>query len=150
MITVLLADDHTVVRQALRTLLETTEDIKVVAEAQDGRQAVTLAKQTSPRIVVIDIAMPELNGIEATRQILAANKRIRVVVLSAMEDRSTIQRVLEAGATAYVLKANAFAELLTAIHTVDGGQTYLSPQITSLLVDSFLHQRGKNIPAVFQ
>ncbi len=149
MITVLLADDHTVVRQALKILLETKEDFKVVGEAENGRQAVALARKESPMVAVLDIAMPELNGIEATRMIRAANNRTRVVVLSALQDKGTIEKLLEAGATGYVLKINAFEELVTAIRAVDAGQTYLSPQIAALLVDAFLHDRGKNVPAVF-
>lgn len=149
MITVLLADDHTIVRQALKTLLETRKDLQVVGEAKDGREAVSLVKSIRPRIAVIDIAMPLLNGIEATRLITASGARTRVVVLSALQDRGTIEKLLEAGATGYVLKVNAFEELVAAINAVDAGQTYLSPQIAGLLVDSFLYKRGKIVPLVF-
>lgn len=140
-IRVLLADDHTMVRQALRGLLEKDEDISVVAEAKDGAEAVALAQEFAPDIVVMDVGMPNLNGIEATQRLLAMQPGIKVVALSAYHDKRFVLGVLEAGATGYVIKAEAGDELLRAIHSVMGGQTYLCPLVSTALVETF---RGRN------
>ena len=128
-ISVLLVDDHTLIRQGLRVLLESEADIVVVGEAEDGRVAVELARRLHPDVVVMDIAMPQLNGIEATRQILAALPKTRVVVLSAHSDAEYIDQVTALGATGYVLKQSSLHDLATGIRTAFGGKVYVSPSI---------------------
>lgn len=148
-IRVLLADDHKIVRDGLRTLLEKHPEIKVAAEAEDGRSAVQLAKKLLPQIVIIDIAMPDLNGIEATRQILAENPDIKVIALSMHSDRRFVSEMLKAGAQAYLLKDCAFEELITAIRTVMSNKTYLSPGIAGIVIESFVKHSAKSESSVF-
>ena len=141
-IRVLLADDHTMVRQALRELMEKEQDISVVAEAKDGVEALALTQKFSPDIVIMDVGMPEMNGIEATKRLFAEQSGIKVVALSAHADKRFIIGMLEAGASGYIIKEEAGSELLRAIRNVMEGQTYLSPQITTLVVES-LRGNGK-------
>ena len=129
-ISTLLVDDHTLIRQGVRVLLEAEDDIAVVGEAQDGRQAVELAARLKPDVVVMDIAMPLLNGIEATRQILEAAPATRLLILSAHSDDEYVERVTELGAAGYVLKQSSLADLATAIRTVRAGKRYVSPSIS--------------------
>ncbi len=129
-ISVLLADDHTVVRQGLRALLEAQGDIKVVAEAANGRQAVTLAKKHLPEVVLMDLAMPVLNGLEATRQILKNIPTIKVLVLSSYDDEDYVQQMLQAGVSGYLIKQTAANNLLEAIREVQQGGTFYSPGIS--------------------
>jgi DNA-binding NarL/FixJ family response regulator len=128
-VSILLVDDHTLIRQGVRALLESEDELVVVGEADDGRQAVKLALQLRPDVVVMDIAMPLLNGIEATRQILKALPETRVLVLSAHSDEEYVDSVLALGAVAYVLKQSSLVELATAIRTAQAGKIYVSPQI---------------------
>jgi DNA-binding NarL/FixJ family response regulator len=128
-IRVVLADDHQIVREGLRLILDRHESIQVVAEAHNGRTAVDLARQTRPDIVVMDIAMADLNGIEATRQILHDNPAVKVVGLSAYADRRYVVGMMEAGASGYVLKANAGEELVRAIRAAIAGNIYLTPEV---------------------
>ena len=137
---ILLVDDHQIVRQGLRTLLAQQPDLEVVGEAADGRQAVSEALRLAPDVIVMDIAMPELNGVEATRQILAEMPGARVVALSMYADRRFVAEILRAGALGYVLKDGAFEELAQAIRTAAGGKTYLSPSVAGLVVDEFVRQ----------
>lgn len=125
---ILLADDHQIFRQGLRQLLSTEPDFEVIAEAGDGRAAVELAEKFRPNVVVMDIAMPGLNGIEATRQIVDRVASARVIVLSAHPERKLISEVLKAGASGYLLKESAFEELSEAIRTAASKKIYLSPQ----------------------
>jgi len=141
-IRVMLAEDHTMVRQALRVLLEHDKDMSVVAEAKDGREALALAEEFVPDVVVMDVGMPDMNGIEATRRLLAARPATKVVALSAYSDKRFVLGMLEAGALGYVIKAEAGCELLRAIHSVMEGQTYFCPQLSGMLVES-LRGRGK-------
>jgi DNA-binding NarL/FixJ family response regulator len=134
-IKVLLADDHTIVRQGLCALLEATPDIEVVAEAADGRMAVKLAKELQPDVVVIDVMMPLLNGLEATRQILRDAPKARVLVLSSYHDDEKIAQLIEHGATGYLLKQNASNDLVKAIHEARKGNSFFSPGITRKLLD---------------
>lgn len=129
-ITTLLVDDHTLIRQGVRVLLEAEEDIVVVGEAQDGRQAVEMVKKLHPDVVVMDIAMPQLNGLEATRQILDAAPATRVLILSAHSDEEYVERVTSLGAAGYVLKQSSLEDLAAAIRTARVGGTYVSPSIT--------------------
>ena len=132
--TILLADDHNVLRKGLRRILEEQPDLEVVAEASDGRQAVTLAHSLKPDVVVMDIAMPLMNGIEATRQILRRHPDLNVLILSMYSDENYVVQVLQAGARGYLLKDTAEEDLITAVRTVAKGQTFFSPQIAKLLL----------------
>ena len=129
-ISTLLVDDHTLIRQGVRVLLEATDDIVVVGEAQDGRQAVEIVMRLRPDVVVMDIAMPLLNGIEATRQILDAVPTTRVLILSAHSDEDHVERVMGLGAAGYALKQSSFKDLAAVIRTVRAGSTYVSPSIS--------------------
>jgi len=128
-ITTLLVDDHTLIRQGVRVLLEAEDDIVVVGEAQNGRQAVEMVCRLRPDVVVMDIAMPLLNGLEATRQILDLVPTTRVLVLSAHSDREYVERVTDLGAAGYVLKQSSLEDLATAIRAARAGETYISPLI---------------------
>lgn len=136
-IRILLADDHAVVRQGTRQLLAREADLEVVAEAGDGEEAVRLARMHSPDVVVMDIAMPKLNGIEATRQIKASNPRISILALSAYDDDQYIFALLEAGAAGYLLKNVGADELVRAIRAVAGGEAVLYPAIARRVVNRF-------------
>jgi DNA-binding NarL/FixJ family response regulator len=136
-ISVLLADDHTIVRQGLRSLLALEPDIEVVAEAEDGRQAVRLAKQLEPGVVVMDIAMPQLNGLEATRQIIKEKISAKVLILSSYSDDELIQQLTEAGATGYLIKQTAANDLISAIREVHKGNAFYSPTISKRLFDYY-------------
>jgi DNA-binding NarL/FixJ family response regulator len=137
---VLLADDHRIVREGLRSLLETQPDLQVVAEASDGRQAVEMARQLSPDVVVMDVAMPQLNGIEATRQISAEEPAMKVVALSMHSDRRFVSEALKAGASGYVLKDGAFDELISAIRAVVADRVYLSPRVAGMVVEDYVRR----------
>ncbi|HEX8520874.1 MAG TPA: response regulator transcription factor [Tepidisphaeraceae bacterium] len=133
-IRIILADDHKIIRDGLRSLLAKQHDMEVVAEAEDGRTAVQLARELSPTVIVMDIAMPDLNGVEATRQVLDADPSIKVVALSMQSDGPVVRRMFQAGASGYLLKDCAFEELVKAIRTVLTGRTYLSPDIAGVVV----------------
>jgi DNA-binding NarL/FixJ family response regulator len=135
---VMIADDHEIVRQGLRSLLEKHADIEVVAEASDGRQAVELARKHAPNVIIMDITMPQMNGIEATRRILGDSHDARIIALSMHSGRRFMTEVLKAGAKGYLLKECAVAELMVAIRAVISGRTYLSPRITDVVVDDFV------------
>ena len=139
-IRILLGDDHTVIRSGLRLLLERQPDMTVVGEAEDGRQAVDLAEQQNPDVVVMDIAMPNLNGIEAARQIASRQPKTAIVVLSMHSDESYVMRALKAGARAYLLKDSAEEDLIRAIRAVHEGKSFFSPRISKLLVEDYVRQ----------
>jgi DNA-binding NarL/FixJ family response regulator len=128
-ITVLLAEDHTIVREGLRALLQLEEDIEVIGEAENGRQAVEATRKLCPDIVVMDIAMPTLNGMEATRQILQAQPAVKVLILSAYSDDAYVALVMAIGAAGYLVKQTAAHILPQAIREVHGGSTFFSPTI---------------------
>ncbi len=132
-ITVLLVDDHNIVRQGVRALLTAEGDLRVVAEAQTGREAVQLAARHRPEVVVMDLAMPQLNGCEATRQILKVLPAAKVVVLSSYGDNMHVHQAIAAGAAAYLLKQTAAGDLVKAIREVKQGNAYFSPAIASRL-----------------
>lgn len=148
-IRVILADDHKIVRDGLRTLLEKQPEINVVAEAEDGRATVQLAKKLSPEVVIMDVAMPDLNGIEATRQIIAEQPNVKVIALSMHSDRRFVSEMLRAGASAYLMKDCAFEELATAIRTVVENKVYLSPGIAGIVIENFIRQTSKSESSVF-
>lgn len=141
-IRILLADDHTILRNGIRALLEDEPGMTVVGEAEDGRSAVTLACQLEPDVVVMDIAMPLLNGLEATRQIKRQCPRVRVLILTMHDNEEYIRQVLEAGAMGYVLKDAAAKELISAIRAVYHGEAVLSPAITRLVIEDYLRWGG--------
>ena len=144
-IRILLADDHTVIRSGLKLLLERQADFVVVGEAEDGRKAIQLAESLQPDVIVMDVAMPNLNGIEATRQITTALPKVAVVVLSMHSDESYVMRALKAGAKGYLLKDSAEADLIQAIRTVVTGKSYFSAAVSKMLLEDYvqnLRQRG--------
>ncbi|HEY1948118.1 MAG TPA: response regulator transcription factor [Bryobacteraceae bacterium] len=136
-IKILLADDHTIVRQGLKLILSAHADMQVLAEAANGREAVDLAAKLHPDIVLMDVAMPEVNGIEATRQMVAANTRIRILVLSMHKESVYVREILRAGARGYILKDAIDTELLTAIRSVARGDGYISPAVSGALLNDF-------------
>jgi len=134
-ITVILADDHTVVRQGLRALLAAEEDIEIVGEADNGREAIQLVKKLLPDVPVIDIAMPVLNGLEATRQITRALPTTKVLILSSYSDDEYVQQLTEAGAAGYLVKQSAANDLIKAIREAHRGNAFFSPAIAKRLRD---------------
>lgn len=134
----LLADDHEMMRQGLRALIAREADFAVVAEAENGQETLESARKCAPHVVVMDVAMPDLNGIEATRKLLAANSGIKVVALSGHANREFVREMLKAGASAYVLKSRAYKDLVLAIHEVMEGKTYLSPDVARGVVDEYV------------
>lgn len=139
-IRILLADDHTVVRDGLRALLEKQTDMTVVAEAGDGRESVRLAEEHTPDVVVMDIAMPNMNGIEATRRILEQNPACAVVILSMHQDESYVLRSLKAGAKGYLLKDSLRGDVVDAIRTVSRGRSYLTRKVSRILQEDYVRQ----------
>ena len=137
-IRVLLADDHNIVREGLKSLLGKDPYIEVIAMADNGRTTVQLAGELKPDVAVIDIAMPEMNGIEATRRISRDVPEVKVLVLSMHSARRFVTEALSAGAKGYMLKDCAAEELVRAIHTVAGNETYLSPKVAGLIVKDYL------------
>jgi DNA-binding NarL/FixJ family response regulator len=145
-IRILLADDHTIIRSGLRLLLEQQPDFKVVAEASDGREAVELVSKHHPGIAVLDIGMPQLNGIEATQQITSKEPQTHVVILSMHVDESYVLRALKAGASAYILKNSAEADLIRAVRSVADGKSFFSPTISKMLLEDYVRQlRDKHV-----
>ena len=140
-IRVFLADDHAVVRDGLRFLLEAQRDIKVVGDAADGRDAVRQVQQLCPDVVVMDIAMPELNGIEAARQISETCPSAQVVILSMHSTAEHIFQALQAGARGYLLKESAGIEVVNAVRAVHAGRRYLSQRISDKMIDDYVRQR---------
>ena len=139
-IRILLADDHTVMRSGLRLLLERQPNLQVVAEAKDGREAVDMAIAEKPDVVVMDIAMPHLNGVEAARQIALKNPETAIVILSMHSDESYVIRSLKAGARAYLLKDSAEADLIAAIQAITEGKSYFSSAIRDLLKEDYMRR----------
>lgn len=139
-IRILLVDDHKIVCEAITSLLENELGMEVVGQAEDGRRAVELVRKLHPNVVVMDIVMPNLNGIEATRKIVHEFKDVRVIALSAHSDRRNVREMLMAGALGYVPKCCAFEELVVAIRTVAHNQTYLSSQISGIVVEGYIHR----------
>ena len=135
-IRILLADDHEMLRKGLCSLIEQDNNFDVVGEASTGLEAVRLAAKHNPDVVLMDLAMPDLNGIDATRQILKANPRIKIIALSMHTDSRMVDRILRAGALGYILKESAFEELTLAIRTITKGGTYLSPMVARDLVEN--------------
>jgi DNA-binding NarL/FixJ family response regulator len=134
-IRIILADDHKMVREGLRAMLEKVPEVEVIGEAEDGQMVVDMAHKLEPDLVVMDVAMPKLNGMEATRRLRQELPRIKIVGLSMHPDRQFVMGMLRSGASAYLLKDCAFRELSTAIHDVKLGKTYLAPGVADLVVE---------------
>jgi DNA-binding NarL/FixJ family response regulator len=132
---IVLADDHTIMREGLKALLAEAPGLEVVGEADNGRAAAQLARRLSPDVVIMDVAMPDMNGIEATRRIRSEVPQVKVIGLSLHAERRPVTRMLGAGASGYLLKGGAFQELVSAIHAVMAGQTYLSPAIAAIVAE---------------
>lgn len=147
---ILLADDHTIVREGLRALINKEATFEVVAEAENGKVAVQHAHQYRPDVVVMDIAMPEMNGIEATRRIVAELPAIRVLALSMEADRRFVVEILKSGATGYLLKDAAFSELATAIRNVADNETYLSNKISTMLIKEFIQKIPDEVTPTYE
>lgn len=139
-VSIVLADDHTVLRSGLRLLLERYSDFSVVGEAGNGREAVEIAERESPDVVVMDISMPILNGIEAARRIASALPKAAIVVLSVHSDEAYILRALKAGARGYLLKDSAESDLIQAVRAVAAGKAYFSPAVSKVLAEDYVRQ----------
>ena len=137
-IRLLLADDHVIMREGLRALFEHEHDFVVVAEAGNGRDAVELVAKHAPQVAVMDISMPLLNGIEATRQIVAENSGVKVIILSTFVDKRYVSAALEAGARGYVVKSGASTDLVRAVRVAVQNQTFLSPEVADMVVAGFV------------
>jgi two-component system response regulator NreC len=144
-VTVLVADDHTIIRSGLRHLIEREPDLQVVGEAANGREAIDLAQRLRPDVVILDITMPKLNGIDAGKQIIANVAKTRVIILSMHSDEGYVLKALRAGARGYLLKDSAESDIINAIRAVSAGKAYFSPEISRMLADDYvrqLQQRG--------
>jgi DNA-binding NarL/FixJ family response regulator len=140
MLRVLLVEDHTLVRSGIRTLLEASREVEVIGEAADGREAVELARKLQPQVVLMDVAMGELNGIDATRQITAMEPQPRVLILSMHADEQYVFEALKAGAGGYVLKSAAVKELMSALREVAAGRSFVSPSLTRVVLDDYVRR----------
>ncbi|HPC97113.1 MAG TPA: response regulator transcription factor [Sedimentisphaerales bacterium] len=148
-IRIIVADDHTIVRHGLTKLLQQERDVEVIAQAQNGHATLDLARELSPDVIVMDVGMPDLNGIDATQQILRENPNIKVLALSMHAGKKFVMAMLKAGASGYLLKDCALEELTTALQTVISGRIYLSPAITDIVVDSYVRQPAEAEPSAF-
>jgi len=148
-IRIIVADDHTIVRHGLAKLIETESDMEVTAQTENGLSTVELTRELSPDLVVMDVAMPDLNGIDATQQIRRDNPKIKVLALSMHSGKKFISAMLQAGATGYLLKDCALEELITAIRTTMAGQTYLSPAIADIVVQNYVRSTDHEGESVF-
>jgi len=137
---ILLADDHTIMRNGLRLLLERQSDFTVVGEASNGREAVELADLKTPDVIIMDVAMPMMNGIEATARITAASPKVAVIILSMHSDESYVLRALKAGARGYLLKDSAEGDLIAAVHAVAANKAFFSPAVSKVLAEDYLRQ----------
>ena len=142
MIKILIADDHGVVAEGLKHLIEAQADMRVVAIAADGREAVRVAREAQPDVVLMDLSMPELNGADAARAILERDPKCRVIVLSMYSDREYVRRALTAGAAGYVVKRSAAKEVVEAIRAVFGGGRYLSPRVADVVIDDYADDKA--------
>lgn len=148
-IRILLVEDHSIVREGLKALLEKQPDIEVVGQAEDGRKAVHMSRELLPDVVIMDIAMPDMNGIEATRLIMRESPSTKIIGLSIHLDRRYVVEMLKAGSSGYLLKDCAFEELTNAVHTVVRGNIYLSPQISDIIINEYMNLLSKEDGSVF-
>ena len=144
-IRILVADDHAIIRKGFRYVIQQQQDLDVIGEAADGREAVRLARELEPDVVVIDIGMPQLNGIEAAEQITSRNAKVRVIILSVHSDETYIIRALNAGVKGYLLKESADLDLVRAVRSVAQGRSFFSPKVAQTLAEDYvrlIQQRG--------
>src|SRR5260370_5740478 len=144
---ILVADDHEIVRRGLRALLESQPNWEVAGEAVSGREAVEKARQLTPHIAIIDVGMPELNGLEATRQILKALPQTEILILTMHESEQIVREVLDAGARGYVLKSDAGRDLITAVEALSQHRTFFSSRVSDMLLNSYLRRPDRAEPA---
>ena len=137
-IRILIVDDHNIIREGLRALLEKEPDMEIVAEAENGRMAVQMVRKSNPDVVIMDIGMPDLNGIEATSQIMARSSSVKVIALSMHSNKQFVVEILKSGALGYLLKDCAFEELASAIRAVVANQNYLSPKIANIIIKDYV------------
>jgi DNA-binding NarL/FixJ family response regulator len=139
-IRIILADDHKVLRHGLSQALKNEADMEIVGQAENGHEAIRLTQELRPDVIIMDIAMPELNGIEATRQIIKDHPKIKIIALSMHSSKKFIHEMFKAGAKGYLLKDCEYAELINAIRTVNSNKTYMSPSITGVIIDDYMLQ----------
>lgn len=144
---IVLADDHGIIRAGIRNLLDQEQNLEVVGEASDGREVIRLNQDLEPDVLIMDITMPNLNGIDATRQIISKNPETKIIALSMHSDHHFVAEMLQAGASAYLLKDCVYDELVQAIQLVCQGKTYLSPEIASILVKDYRSQAQQKVAA---
>src|ERR1700735_852280 len=145
MMKVLIADDHEIVRKGLRAILDSQRECEVVGEAGDGRNAVIMAKELVPDVVVMDLSMPSLNGLEATRQILKMRPQTKILILTMHESDPLIREVLDAGARGYVLKSDASRDLVSAVNAVRSNKTFFTAKVAQIVLDGYLEKKPKKV-----
>lgn len=141
---ILLVDDHEVVRRGLTVLLRAKPDWEICGEASNGREAVEKALKLNPDVIILDVGMPNLNGLEATRQIVKAKPEIRILILTLHDSATVVQDVLNAGARGFLLKSDAARDLVTAVEALKNNKTYFTPKVASMVLDGFLHRKDAN------
>ena len=142
-ISIVLADDHAILRQGIISMLKREEDFEVVGEASTGREAIEQAANLNPSIVVMDVSMPEINGIDATKEIMKINPSAKIIVLSMWRNEDLVKEAIKAGAKGYVVKESIAAELMTAIREIDSGNVFFSPSVLKILHKEYLQSEGK-------
>jgi DNA-binding NarL/FixJ family response regulator len=147
-IQILIADDHKIIRDGLKALINKEAGMEVIAEAENGRETIRLVEKLRPNVVIMDVSMPDMNGIDATRKITEAVLDVRVIALSMHTDRRFILGMLEAGASGYILKDSAFEEVAKAIRNVEGGRAFLSPRIAEVVVNGYLDKTPRAFHAL--
>ena len=148
-IKILLVDDHQILRDGIRSLVKGYDDMEVIGEAADGREALNMVEKLSPDLVIMDISMPDINGIDATRMIINEAPDVKIIALSMHHDKQFVSEIFRAGASGYLIKDSAFDELDHAIRVVMSGKTYINPQIASLVVESLISQSSTPPPQSF-
>lgn len=147
-IKILISDDHKIMRDGLNALIKSQSDMEVVGEAKNGQEALNLTAEKQPDVIIMDVTMPDMNGIEATRQIAGSNKSIKIIGLSMHSDKRFVIEMLKAGASGYILKDCAFDELIDAIHTVIKNKNYLSSELAGTVLDDFIREpQSSNLSA---
>jgi two-component system, NarL family, response regulator NreC len=145
-IQIMLVDDHPIVRQGIKAVISGAADMRIIAEAADGKEAVDLAAEKSPEVVIMDITLPVLNGLDASSQILKKNKKTKILILSMHESHVFIEKALDCGIRGYVLKESAANEIIDAVREVYAGRYFLSSKISSFVIESYISGGKKNIP----